>query len=80
MQVTPGFRCGHLLTMHIDLRSDRYTKPDQAGAFGVAKLPGALSTAVVKRCAPFGRGARASAACYLPVRRAAPCGILLFLP
>ncbi|HXM45259.1 MAG TPA: FtsX-like permease family protein [Bryobacteraceae bacterium] len=53
MQVTPGFRSDHLLTMHIDLRSDRYTKPEQGGVFvnslleRVANLPGALSAAVM---------------------------------
>ncbi|MGC9948649.1 MAG: ABC transporter permease [Bryobacteraceae bacterium] len=53
MQVTPGFRVDHLLTMQIDLRGDRYTKPEQAGAFvnglleRVAALPGARSAAVV---------------------------------
>jgi putative ABC transport system permease protein len=53
MQVTPGFRSDHLLTMQIDLRGDRYTKPEQAGAFvnglleRVAALPGARSAAVV---------------------------------
>jgi len=52
MQVTPGFRTDHLLTMLIDLRGDRYTKSEQAGAFindllaRVAKLPGARSAAV----------------------------------
>jgi putative ABC transport system permease protein len=52
LQVTPGFRSGHLLTMLIDLRSDRYTKPEHGGAFvndllaRVAKLPGARSAAV----------------------------------
>jgi len=53
LQVTPGFRSDHLLTMLIDLRRDRYTKPEQAGAFigdlleRVTKLPGTLSAAVV---------------------------------
>ena len=53
MQVTPGFRSDQLLTMTIDLRSDRYTEPKQGGAFvnnlleRVAKLPGARSAAVV---------------------------------
>ena len=53
MQVTPGFRSDHLLTMMIDLRSDRYTKPEQGGAFvnglleRVANLSGTLSAAVV---------------------------------
>jgi putative ABC transport system permease protein len=53
LQLSPGFRSDHLLTMQIDLRRDRYTKPDQAGAFvndllqRVAKLPGARSAAVV---------------------------------
>ena len=52
MQVTPGFRSDHLLTMLIDLRSDRYTKPEQGGAFvnglleRVTKLPGTRSAAV----------------------------------
>jgi putative ABC transport system permease protein len=52
MQLTPGFRTDHLLTMQIDLRSDRYTKPEQSGAFvndllpRAAKLPGVLSAAV----------------------------------
>jgi putative ABC transport system permease protein len=53
LQVAPGFRGDHLLTMQIDLRGDRYTKPEQAGAFvkelleRVTKLPGAVSAAVV---------------------------------
>ncbi|HUE20370.1 MAG TPA: ABC transporter permease, partial [Bryobacteraceae bacterium] len=53
MQITPGFRSDHLLTMQIDLRSDRYTRPEQGGAFvndllqRVANLPGARSAAVV---------------------------------
>jgi putative ABC transport system permease protein len=53
LQVTPGFRSDHLLTMQIDLCGDRYTKPEQAGAFlddllqRVAKLPGTRSAAVV---------------------------------
>jgi putative ABC transport system permease protein len=53
MQVTPGFRTDHLLTMQIDLRSDRYTTPEQSGAFvndllpRAAKLPGVLSAAVI---------------------------------
>jgi putative ABC transport system permease protein len=53
MQVTPGFRSDHLLTMQIDLRGDRYPKPEQGGAFindlleRVAKLPGVRSAAVV---------------------------------
>jgi putative ABC transport system permease protein len=53
MQVAPGFRSDHLLTMQIDLRSNFYTKPEQGGAFvnalleRVVKLPGALSAAVV---------------------------------
>src|SRR5580693_9469219 len=53
MQVTPGFRSDHLLTMLIDLRRDRYTKPEQGGAFvnelleRVAKLPGTRAAAVV---------------------------------
>src|SRR6202050_2121689 len=52
LRVTPGFRSDHLLTMLIDLRSDRYTKREQGGAFvnelleRVAKLPGTLSAAV----------------------------------
>jgi putative ABC transport system permease protein len=52
MQVTPGFRSDHLLTMLIDLRGDRYTKPEQGGAFvnglleRVAKLPGTRAAAV----------------------------------
>jgi len=52
-QVTPGFRSDHMLTMQIDLRSDRYTKPEQGGAFvndlleRVAKLPGTRAVAVV---------------------------------
>jgi len=53
MQITPGFRSDHLLTMLIDLRGDRYTKPEQGGAFvdalleRVAKLPGVQAAAVV---------------------------------
>ena len=53
LQLTPGFRSDHLLTMLIDLRSNRYTKPEQGGAFvndlleRVAKLPGTVSAAVV---------------------------------
>jgi predicted permease len=53
LQLTPGFRSDHLLTMMIDLRSERYTKPEQGVAFvndlleRVARLPGALSAAVV---------------------------------
>jgi len=52
LQVTPGFRSDHVLTMLIDLRSNRYTKPEHGGAFvndlleRVAKLPGTLSAAV----------------------------------
>jgi putative ABC transport system permease protein len=53
LQVTPGFRSDHLLTVQIDLRSDRYTKPEQGGAFvndlleRAAKLPATRSVAVV---------------------------------
>ncbi|HUE04198.1 MAG TPA: ABC transporter permease [Bryobacteraceae bacterium] len=53
LRISPGFRSDHLLTMQIDLRSDRYTKPEQGGAFvkelleRVSKLPGVLSAAVV---------------------------------
>ncbi len=53
LRISPGFRSDHLLTMQIDLRSDRYTKPEQGGAFvkdlleRVSKLRGALSAAVV---------------------------------
>jgi putative ABC transport system permease protein len=53
MQVTPGFRSDHLLTLQVDLRGDRYTKPEQGGAFvnslleRIAKLPGTRSAAVV---------------------------------
>ncbi len=53
LRVTPGFRSDHLLTMQIDLRGDRYTKPEQSGAFindlleRVARLPGTLSAAAV---------------------------------
>jgi putative ABC transport system permease protein len=52
LQVAPGFRSDHLLTMLIDLRSNRYTKPEHGGAFvkdlleRVAKLPGTRSAAV----------------------------------
>jgi predicted permease len=52
LRVTPGFRSDHLLTMLIDLRSDRYTKREQGGAFvnelleRVAKLPGTRAAAV----------------------------------
>jgi len=52
-QITPGFRSDHLLTMLVDLRGDRYTKPEQGGAFvdglleRVAMLPGVQSAAVV---------------------------------
>ena len=52
MQLTPGFRSDHLLTMLIDLRSDRYANPEQGAAFvsalleRVSKLPGADSAAV----------------------------------
>jgi putative ABC transport system permease protein len=53
LQLTPGFRSDHLLTLQIDLRDDRYTKPEQAGAFvnellgRIANLPGMRSAAVV---------------------------------
>ena len=53
LRISPGFRSDHLLTMQIDLRSDRYTKPEQGAAFvkdlleRVSRLPGILSAAVV---------------------------------
>ncbi|MGO4883855.1 MAG: ABC transporter permease [Bryobacteraceae bacterium] len=52
MQITPGFRTDHLLTMQIDLRSDRYTKTEDGAAFvkdlleRVARVPGVRSAAV----------------------------------
>jgi len=53
MQVAPGFHSDHLLTMQVDLRGDRYSKPEQAGPFvndlleRLAKLPGTRSAAIV---------------------------------
>ncbi|HVN06458.1 MAG TPA: ABC transporter permease [Bryobacteraceae bacterium] len=53
LQLTPGFRSDHLLTMMIDLHPDRYTKPEQGAAFvnellqRIDRLPGTVSAAVV---------------------------------
>ncbi|HLY15916.1 MAG TPA: ABC transporter permease [Bryobacteraceae bacterium] len=53
LQVTPGFRSDHLLTMKMILRQGRYTKPEQGGAFvndlldRVDRLPGVQGAAVV---------------------------------